>query len=1369
MAKKKSSFVEIHHRYLKNGSVEVYPKFINYTTDKRLLIHNHDILAFYDEDSGLWIKGDDAVISYIDDKMSEYVKTILKDESRPIHILWMWDCDSGSIDKWRKYCGKQARDNYDPNVKALDDKLIFSNQETTLEDYVTKKLPYPLVNCDIPAYNKLMSTWYGDGEERQKLEWSIGAVITGDAKHIQKFIVLYGDKGSGKSSFFKILQKLFQGFVTAFNASEMASKSASFPLESFSNNPLVAIQHDGNLSKIEDNTLLNSVTSHETVLMNVKFEKKYPTRIKAMLYMGTNSPVKITDAKSGILRRLIDVYPTGNTVPYADYVELMNQVDFELGGIAWHCKEVYEKLGEDYYHDYIPTEMMAQTNDFYDFVEYYYEEFKDKDQITAVDAYVLYDKYAEFANLGHGKKSYNAFKQELKNYFRRFYADTHDSSGNHVRSLYSGFLADKFKNKQKEEAFFRRAMSEDWLIFTEQHSLLDDEFSEFPAQYHDEKENRPYFKWANVKTKLKDLDTHKLHWVMPEERYIFIDFDKKNEKGEKDVDLNIEAVRKSGLPKTYAELSKSGGVHLHYIYAGDPSELSCLLEPNVEIKTCKTSPALRRKLTKCNNIPITMITGGLPKKEGGKPKVVDDIFFKNNDTLRKRIIEEMLTKPVSTTNSVSLIKKWLDDAYEREGFKYDVRDLKDDISWFALNSHNQSDHCEDMVSKMHFASKDVEEELDRVYKEQPVKDTKLVFFDIEVYPNLLLLVWKYKGVDNYVTLINPSPEEVKRFIKTHRIIGFNNIKYDNVILTARTYGYSIEACYNLSRRIIGNDSTASVAGSKQASYTDIFDFAAAPNKMSLKKYEIKLGLPHMEMNIPWDKPVPDDMLDKVIEYCKNDVYATEKVFEYLSPDYKARLMLANMAGMTPNDSTNSLTARFIFGDNRNPQVDFNYPDLSKEFPGYIFKDGKSSYMGEDPKEGGYVYAEPGVYYNVALLDVASMHPSSIIAMNLFGPYTDRFADIVKARLLIKHKEYETARTILDGQLAPYLENDSDAKEVAGALKTAINAVYGQTFTSYKNPFRDPKNKDNVVAKRGALFMINLKHEVQARFFTVAHIKTDSIKIPNATPEIIKFVMDYGKHYGYSFEHEATYDRMCLVNDSVYIAKYATPERCEELYGYIPGDNKEKGGQWTPTGAQFQHPYIFKSLFSKEQLCFDDYCEVKSVSTALYLDFNENMPDVSQWELLKTVRKKASLGIDIRKKDHALIEQFSTMSNEELDSQIAKGHNYVFVGRVGQFTPVLEGHGGGILLREGNDGYSAAPGTKGYRWVESEVLKNRPNWVEAIDISYFRKLCDDAIDTINKYADFQEFVSGEGDPFFETTPKHNFMNIPEDAPEELPFN
>ena len=94
-------------------------------------------------------------------------------------------------------------------------------------------------------------------------------------------------------------------------------------------------------------------------------------------------------------------------------------------------------------------------------------------------------------------------------------------------------------------------------------------------------------------------------------------------------------------------------------------------------------------------------------------------------------------------------------------------------------------------------------------------------------------------------------------------------------------------------------------------------------------------------------------------------------------------------------------------------------------------------------------------------------------------------------------------------------------------------------------------------------MITLKHEVQKRGFTVAHIKTDSIKIPNATPEIISFVTEFGKNYGYDFEHEATYEKMCLVNDAVYIAKYK--------------DGKH-AGEWTATGTEFQVPYVFKTLF-----------------------------------------------------------------------------------------------------------------------------------------------------------------------------------------------
>ena len=372
-------------------------------------------------------------------------------------------------------------------------------------------------------------------------------------------------------------------------------------------------------------------------------------------------------------------------------------------------------------------------------------------------------------------------------------------------------------------------------------------------------------------------------------------------------------------------------------------------------------------------------------------------------------------------------------------------------------------------------------------------------------------------------------------------------------------------------------------------------------------------------------------------------------------------------------------------------------DVINSFPGYEFVDGKNMYRGDDLGKGGYVYAEPGMYGNVALLDVASMHPNSAINLNAFGDYTQNFKDILDTRIAIKRGNFEEAKHLFGGRLAPYLNDESSAAALAQALKIAINSVYGLTSANFDNPFRDVRNKNNIVALRGALFMRTLQDEIKKRGFKVAHIKTDSIKIPDATPEIIQFTLDFAKQYGYEFEHEATYDRMCLVNDAVYIARYASAEDCIEQYGYSPGDNKKKGGQWTATGTQFQIPYVFKKLFSKEDLEFDDLCETKSVTSTLYLDMNED------------------LGED--------------------------EHNYIFIGKIGRFCPIKPGCGGGILYREKEGKYYAATGTKGYRWLESEMVWGL-NKLDDIDEKHFIEMADTAKDTINKYGDFEWFVSDD---------------------------
>lgn len=420
------------------------------------------------------------------------------------------------------------------------------------------------------------------------------------------------------------------------------------------------------------------------------------------------------------------------------------------------------------------------------------------------------------------------------------------------------------------------------------------------------------------------------------------------------------------------------------------------------------------------------------------------------------------------------------------------------------------------------------------------------------------------------------------------------------------------------------------------------------------------------------------------------------------------------------------------------------------FPGYecVWFDSDKKYhnmfRGTDVGMGGYVYAEPGIYGNVALLDVQSMHPASLISMNCFGEYTKNFKDIRDARVAIKHGDFDSARKMLNGRLAPYLNDESTAKELAQALKIAVNSCFGLTAAKFDNPMRDPRNKNNIVALKGALTMRTLQDEIQDRGFVVAHIKTDSIKIPDATPEIIKFVMEFGEQYGYIFEHEATYDRMCLVNDAVYIAKYKSAEECEKLYGYLPSDNKKYGGEWTATGAQFQIPYVFKKLFTKEPIDFEDLCETKSVTSALYLDMNENLPNVSEYENLKVLREKPA--DKLAKRENDILDSYAYMSNEQLDTEIAKGHEYQFIGKVSSFCPIKPGCNGGELVRQatGNNGeikYASATGAKGYRWLESEVVKDLGK-EDDIDRSYYDNLVDGAIESISKYGDFSWFVSDD---------------------------
>ena len=1068
---------------------------------------------------------------------------------------------------------------------SFNQKVLFADHKMQRRDYATTQLTYSPQEGEAVAFKELIGTLYLP-KELDKILWFMGALFTNKMYKIEKFMYLYGSKGSGKGTVLKIFRMLFEDYCGTIDL-KLLTSADQFATGQIQEVPLL-IDEDTDISHIYNDTPLLKLTSHETISVNKKFKEPYDVKFIGLLITASNQRYKVRNVDSGITRRAIVVNPSGQKVSHTRYNQLMSQIKYELPYIAHMAISRFEELGFDYYDDYFDVDMAEQTDHIFDFIRS--NAIHMQNGITLKQISELYREYLE--DMGWKTDGYKAtIKREALRYFDTMLKDSH-VDGTRVNNYFKGFRW----NIAFPEGVVGTTKADDtvvpdnWLEFDHHNEVFNKLAADYPAQAALRNGN-PSEKWDNVVTKLSDIQTNKLHWVKVPLNHVILDFDLKDENGKKNLELNKEAASK--FPPTYAEVSKSGqGIHLHYIYDGNVNELDNLVEKNIEIKVYRGKSSLRRIDKASNNLQLSHISSGLPLKEKKDREMYDQIkeITYTEKTLRNFVkrqlgmIEGKEPSHPNTKPTIDFIAHEIQKAAAM-GLEYDITDLRHAVFMRAIRSTNNKDYCLAVFQKIPWSTlRDddgkTEAKLTNFTKIYPKEE--LVFFDIEVYPNLFVVVWKKYHEDEFTRWINPTPDQIE-YLMTFPLVGFNNRRYDNHILYARLLGSNNMELFTQSHRIINekNAKSGMYAAAYELSYTDIYEYSQ--KKQSLKRWEVDLGIKHVEMEIPWDKPVPDELVDTVVEYCVNDVDATEKLFDAIYADYVAREILATIAKGSMNATNNQLTAKFIFGDDPRPQDKFNYVHLNKLFPGYEYSFGKSTYRGFETGEGGFVYAEPGVYSDVALLDVESMHPNSLVNMNYFGPYTQRYADLLKVRVLLKHNKIDEVKQMFDGVLAPFLDNPEYLKPLVTALKIVINSVYGMTSAKFDNKFKHPDNVDNIVAKRGALFMVDLKFAIEEQGYKVCHIKTDSVKVPNADEKIIQFVHDFGKQekYNYKFEHEHTYKRMALINNAVYIAQL-------------------EDDSWSPTGAEYANTYLLKRVWTKEELVDRDFFITKQSKGHIYL-------------------------------------------------------------------------------------------------------------------------------------------------------------------------
>ena len=1265
---------------------------------------------------------------------------------------------SGYMLKFQNYCKKQSLSDVQFNKK-----IFFANDVVTREDYSTYQLPYSPTKGEMPAFDELIGTLY-DAHELDKILWSLGALFTGDIAKIQKFLYLYGPKGTGKGTVLDIIRHLVGEYIAPIDLQVLTGPS-EFATGVLQEAPML-LDPDSDISKIQKEMNLLKLTSHEEVIVRRLHKQGYPVVFTGLLVTASNERYKVKNVDSGITRRAIVVHPSGRIVPMHRYLELVKAVQFEVPYIAYRCIERYRELGIDYYQDNVDVDMMMWSDKVFDFVREH--SLQMEKGITLKRATELYKSYLEdldFSTTGAKQK----MRTELPRFFEEFLKDTRDSEGNRVRDYFRGFKQDvAFPDKKERQV----KPEEESLLYMEEPNVFDYEAKDWPAQYANEY-GTPMAKWENVTTTLKDIDPTRLHYVRTPLNHIVIDFDIKNSDGSKDLDLNLKMA--SVYPKTYMETSKSGGgIHLHYYYDGDVGALASIIEPGIEVKVFNGMSSLRRKFIQSNDLPIAHISSGLPLKGNSKTMYKDVEHIAWTEKKLRRFVESCLRKEHHgyTTPEVSFIHDVLTNAKEN-GVKYDLSDMAKTVISFAMKSKNQQAKATEMAMSIPFKNMD-DPIIDFFNENEIIPDEELYFYDIEVYPNLLLICWKKYGFelpDDYFIEtntgiveintkygkdsewyannknlfgieFNPTPETIENMLRYPQI-GFNNRKYDNHIVYSAMLGSDNMKLYRQSQQILSNQG-GTLANAYNISYADLYEFLDI--KMALKKWQIKLGIHHDEFEFPWDKPLEERWWPRSAQYCWNDVVSTEALFKskYGQEAYTARKILCELTNMPVNTKTQTLAEKFLFGDDPRPQDKFNWYDLSKEFPGYKFEYGKSSYLGKDPSEGGYVSSKPGVYRDAWYIDVASLHPWSLINMNYFGPYTKKFQRLVECRVYIKHGEFEKAMHAFDDvdeglseKLKPYLSDISMAGGLGHAMKIIVNIVYGMTSAPYDNKFKDPRNIDNCVAKRGALFMMTLEQELEARGVEVIHVKTDSMKLVNASEEDVEYAFKRANDYGYNFELECVFDKVALVDKAQLIG--LTKE--VEFRG-----KKYEGGEWEGVGAKFNkktNPYVYKTLFSQEDVEEHDFAILKEVRTAIYVGDRFIGKNAEIYASNSGSDVTTTRAINIAQSIHTRMKK-PTEKFLPKSQYVGLDPETVFENKVQRTSKELNIEPGMVrgIVESGYpetivENHYGVSGTKGYKWK----LWNEYAGKNDIDMYYYNKLVEDTVNDMYKVGDASIFFEG----------------------------
>lgn len=387
----------------------------------------------------------------------------------------------------------------------------------------------------------------------------------------------------------------------------------------------------------------------------------------------------------------------------------------------------------------------------------------------------------------------------------------------------------------------------------------------------------------------------------------------------------------------------------------------------------------------------------------------------------------------------------------------------------------------------------------------------LLFYDIEVFEYDALVVfmdidgnevahfWNNRG--RTLTEEPSGFEGIKDVIAGKTLVGYNNYNYDDHILTAM-----LNEGGNLSRVLKAINNTIIANGKYDHSISEAIHSLDTMQQIdvsrpSLKQIEANMGMSIVESSVSFDidRPLTDEEREETLEYCRHDVRATIEVYKLREKSYfetKAgllQMLSEDEAKSAYRWNTTTLSAKVLLGDASLIQWDElkgleKYRRNVEGIPSEVWdmwdscttKDGITS-KGKTKTIKAYgcnfVFGmgglhgappRPGRYGRCKHKDVSSMYPSSIVHLKALGEATEKYDQMRRERVAIKH---------------------SDPVK-AGALKLILNSVYGNfknKYSALNNPYASA-----TVCIYGQIALFSLCRELSKAGYTVINANTDGV-------------------------------------------------------------------------------------------------------------------------------------------------------------------------------------------------------------------------------------------------------------------------------------